>query len=221
MDKKVLIFGESDIGRAVLELAPNGRMVPKEECDVRDIARVKEVMLRDQPDLVVNCAGVSHINSIVKSTPGEWEEELSVNLYGSYVVAKAAVETLPKTTLVFLASVAGMYGKAEHSGYSASKAGVRSLVQSLGMEGINAFSVSPGRVDTKMREKDFPGEDPKTRLTTKQVAEVILGCESGKYNPGDNLVIRKRGFRTLRRVDRGQPWRDYLAVKPIGSPKEI
>ena len=123
--------------------------------------------------------------------------------------------------MIFIASVAGLYGKAEHSGYSASKAGVISLVQSLGMEGHLAYSISPGRVDTKMREKDFPGEDKRTRLTTKQVAQVVKSCIDGKYQPGENIIIRKRGFRTLKRIDKGQPWREYLNVKPLGAKKEI
>jgi NAD(P)-dependent dehydrogenase (short-subunit alcohol dehydrogenase family) len=114
-----------------------------------------------------------------------------------------------------------MYGKPEHSGYSASKSGVISFVQSLGLEGYNAYSISPGRVDTKLREKDYPGEDRRTRLTTLQVAEIVKECIDQKYTPGDNIIIRKRGFRKLKRVDQGQPWKVYLNVQPLGTPKTI
>ena len=89
------------------------------------------------------------------------------------------------------------------------------------MEGHNAYSISPGRVDTKMREKDFPGEDKRTRLTTLQVAEVVRDCVNGRYEPGDNVIVRKRGFRSLKRIDKGQPWKVYLNVQPIGTPKTI
>ena len=123
--------------------------------------------------------------------------------------------------MIFIASVAGMYGKPEHSGYSASKSGVISFVQSLGFEGYDAYSISPGRVDTKMRENDFPGEDKRTRLSTLQVAEIVKECIDGKYKPGDNVIIRKRGFRKLKRVDQGQPWKKYLNVQPLGTPKII
>jgi NAD(P)-dependent dehydrogenase (short-subunit alcohol dehydrogenase family) len=144
-----------------------------------------------------------------------------VNLFGSYLIAREALSQNSKVTMIFIASVAGMYGKAEHSGYSASKAAVISLVQSLGMEGHNAYSISPGRVETKMREKDFPGEDKRTRLTTLQVAEVVQDCVNGRYQPGDNVIVRKRGFRSLKRIDKGQPWKVYLNVQPIGTPKTI
>ena len=105
--------------------------------------------------------------------------------------------------------------------YCASKGGTISLVQSLAFEGYDAYSISPGRVDTKMREMDYPGEDPRTRLTTHATASVIFDCINGRYEPGDNIIYRKRGFRTLRRIDKGQPWKKYLNVQPYGTPKEI
>ena len=221
MKVNALVLGDSDIGRAILDLFPGSIMIGKEICDVRNIEGLSELFNNYQPKVIVNCAGVSHIQSLAESTPEKWEEEISVNLFGSYAVAKAALDCSSKATLIFFASVAGLYGKAEHSGYSASKAGVRSLVQSLGMEGVNAYAISPGRVDTKMREKDFPGEDPRTRLDTHEVAEVVRDCVQGKYEAGDNIIIRKRGFRKLKRVDSGQPWKEYLAVQPLGAPKTI
>ena len=126
-------------------------------------------------------------------------------------MAKASVNNGVKN-MIFFASVAGLYGKPEHSGYSASKAGVISLVQSLGMEGYNAYAISAGRVHTKMREKDFPNEDPKTRLLPQSVGRVIKEILSGKYTPGNNVIIRKRGYRILRRVDKGSGWSEYLRV---------
>lgn len=221
LESKVVILGESDIGRAVLELFQQGVMIKKEECDVRDFEGLKKIFRSHSPSIIVNCAGVSNIQPLLQSDFAQWEEEISVNLVGSYSVARAAIEVVPDAHMIFFASVAGLYGKAAHSGYSASKAGVRSLVQSLGMEGHKAYAISPGRVDTKMREKDFPGEDPRTRLSTEQVAQVVVECANGKFRSGDNIVIRKRGFRTLRRIDRGQPWKDYLDVQPLGAPKLI
>lgn len=218
---RTLVLGKSDIGFAVMEIFPESKMISQSDCDVRDIEGLMKIFREFRPELVVNCAGVSHIQKVEDSDPQGWEEELSVNLFGSYAVARAAAGVIPNAILVFFASVAGLFGKAEHSGYSASKAGVISLVQSLSMEGYRAYSISPGRVNTKMREKDFPGEDPRTRLTTAQVADVVRQCAEGKYKAGDNVIIRKRGFRTLRRIHTGQPWKDYLAVQPLGAPKTI
>jgi len=217
---KVLIFGKSDIGEGIKQLYPDTVNVPKEECDVRDALQVRNTLKKYKPDVIVNCAGISHVQVVKDSNIDYWKEEIDVNLVGSFIVARESINSGVKT-MIFIASVAGMYGKPEHSGYSASKSGVISFVQSLGFEGYKAYSVSPGRVDTKMRENDYPGEDKRTRLSTLQVAEVVKECIDGKYEPGDNVVIRKKGFNKLKRVDKGQPWKKYLNVQPLGAPKLI
>ena len=217
---KVLIFGKSDIGEGIRQLYPDTINVPKEECDVRDALQVRNTLKKYKPDVIVNCAGISHVQVVRDSNIDFWKEEIDVNLVGSFIVARESINSGVKT-MIFIASVAGMYGKPEHSGYSASKSGVISFVQSLGFEGYDAYSVSPGRVDTKMRENDYPGEDKRTRLSTLQVAEIVKECIDGKYETGDNIIIRKRGFTKLKRVDKGQPWKKYLNVQPLGAPKLI
>jgi len=217
---KVLIFGKSDIGEGIKQLYPDTVNIPKEECDVREALQVRDKLKKYNPDVIVNCAGISHVQVVKDSNIDHWKEEIDVNLVGSFIIARESINSGVKT-MIFIASVAGMYGKPEHSGYSASKSGVISFVQSLGFEGYNAYSISPGRVDTKMRENDFPGEDKRTRLSTLQVAEIVKECIDGKYKPGDNVIIRKRGFRKLKRVDQGQPWKKYLNVQPLGTPKTI
>ena len=217
---KVLIFGKSDIGEGIKQLYLDTVNIPKEECDVRDALQVRNTLEKYKPDVIVNCAGISHVQVVKNSNIDYWKEEIDVNLTGSFIVARESINSGVKT-MIFIASVAGMYGKPEHSGYSASKSGVISFVQSLGFEGYEAYSISPGRVDTKMRENDFPGEDKRTRLSTLQVAEIVKECVDGKYKPGDNVIIRKRGFRKLKRVDQGQPWKKYLNVQPLGTPKTI
>ena len=217
---KVLIFGKSDIGEGIKQLYLDTVNIPKEECDVRDALQVRNTLEKYKPDVIVNCAGISHVQVVKDSNINYWKEEIDVNLTGSFIVARESINSGVKT-MIFIASVAGMYGKPEHSGYSASKSGVISFVQSLGFEGYDAYSVSPGRVDTKMRENDYPGEDKRTRLSTLQVAEIVKECIDGKYETGDNIIIRKRGFTKLKRVDKGQPWKRYLNVQPLGAPKLI
>mgnify|MGYP003648894980 CR=1 FL=1 len=221
MNKKILIFGgDSDIAAAVKDLNPDTIQILYADCDVRNSDQIYDCLVEYKPDAVVNCAGISNVQLVKDSNIDNWIQEIDVNLVGSYRIARECAN-LGIDTMIFLASVAGKYGKPEHSGYSASKCGTISLVQSLAFEGHKSYAISPGRVDTKMREMDFPGEDPRTRLTTHSVADVILECIDGRYEPGDNIIYRKRGFRTLRRVDKGQPWKKYLNVQPYGTPKEI
>ena len=217
---KILIFGKSDIGEGIKKIYPHTVNIPKEDCDVRDENQIRSTLKKYTPKIIVNCAGVSHVQVVKDSDINSWKEEINVNLVGSYLVARESI-SCGVETMIFFASVAGMYGKPEHSGYSASKSGLICLVQSLGLEGHNAYSISPGRVDTKMREHDYPGEDKRTRLSTMQVAKVVKECIEGEYTPGDNIIIRKRGFTKLKRIDKGQPWRKYLNVQPLGTPKEI
>jgi len=70
------------------------------------------------------------------------------------------------------------------------------------MEGHDAYAISPGRVDTPMRERDYPGEDPRTRLTPQQIGGVVADILAGEYEPGDNIIIRKIRFDTFLRVDK-------------------
>jgi NAD(P)-dependent dehydrogenase (short-subunit alcohol dehydrogenase family) len=161
---------------------------------------------------VIFTAGVSHPASVADGSRLDWRNEIEVNLIGAYNVASAALLAGAKT-LIFIASLAGLYGKPNHSGYSASKAGLISLVQSLAMEGHNAYAISPGRVNTAMRERDYPGEDPRTRLDPLVIGRIVADILASRYTPGDNIVIRMRGHQVQPiEVHRGDGWRERLRV---------
>lgn len=187
------------------------------DIDVTYRPDVDRWMAANRPEAIVITAGVSHPVTVAGSSQPEWDEEIRTNLIGSYLVAAAAIHHGCRT-FVFVASVAGMHGKPGHSGYCASKAGVISLMQSMAMEGHDAYAISPGRVDTKMREQDYPGEDPRTRLEPEQIGEVVADILAGKYEPGDNIILRKIGYDTHLIVDQGEPWKTYLRV---GQPVTV
>ena len=214
---KVLIIGGGDIADNGIIPVVGGISISKSECNINNYNSVFNTIAEHKPDTVICTAGISHVANILESNIEDWKEEIEINLIGSYYVAKACA-SLNVNTMVFLASVAGLYGKPNHSGYSVSKSGVITLVQSLAKEGYNAYAISPGRVDTKMREWDFPNEDPKTRLSSKEVGKVVKEIFENKHQPGDNIVIRKRGYRILRRVDKGGGWGEYLKV---GQPPVV
>jgi len=207
----ILILGGGAIAEKGIVPVVGGYVIGPDGFDITSPYLVNEALSRGKVDTVVVTAGVSHPHSVEDSVPNHWWYEIEVNLRGAYNVAKASIAHDVRT-MIFIASVAGLYGKPNHSGYSASKGGVISLVQSLGMEGHNAYAVSPGRVDTPMRERDYPGEDPRTRLQPEQVGQVVAQILNGEFEPGDNIIIRKIGYDTFQRVDRGEPWRSYLAV---------
>lgn len=208
------------MAKPLADLFDNVDMFDQDACDVRWPKQVSAAFLTvDEPDVVINLAGVSHVQPLANSSHSDWLEEVQTNLIGSYNIATSAIERNPKATMIFIGSVAGKYGKPNHSGYCASKAGVISLVQSLGMEGYNAYAISPGRVDTKMRQKDYPNDTPGSRLSTHDIASVVKEIVDGKHTPGDNLIIRKQGLvEIIRETDDGEPWKTRLKV---GQPVTI
>lgn len=212
----MIIFGGGDICDKGIIPVVGGTSIPHSECDVTDSWQIRRVLEEHHPETVIVTAGVSHPANIKDSDISNFLEEIETNLIGSYRLAKHSLEYGVKN-LIFIASVAGLYGKPNHAAYSASKGGVISLVQSLGMEGHNVYAISPGRVDTKMRQKDHPNDTPGSRLEPEQIGHLIKDVLAGKYEPGDNLIIRKIGMETQPiKVDKGEPWLTELRVgKPV------
>lgn len=205
---RILVFGGgSDIAKEIQTKEKDAILIGRSTCDISKPDSVDYFIHTYKPEVVINCAGILKAGQIKQQRSADWENQITVNLLGSFNVAQASIKNNVKT-IILIGSAAGLYGKAQYSAYSASKAGVISLVQSLGMEGINAYCISPGGVDTKMRDKAYPNEDKRVRLSTEDVVRVMFDCINGKYKPGDNIVIRKRGFRKITTVDRGQPWKE-------------
>lgn len=215
----VALIGGGGIAEGIANVVPDCRIVPKSECDVTDIGDVDSIIRRTAPVAIVLTAGISTPSEIGDLWSGNYQSEIAVNLMGAFNVARCYVNNLVGGPLIFIASVAGMHGKPGHAGYCASKAGVISLMQSMAFEGNDAYAISPGRVDTPMRERDYPNDTPGSRLAPTQIGEVVNDILAGGYEPGDNICIRKVGLtETILSVDKGAPWRERLA---IGLPVTI
>lgn len=221
---EILILGGGGMAKGIKEVV-GGTILPERYCNVARYSEVVGAISEYEPDVVINCAGVSYVSTIKNANTEEWMKDVEVNLLGSFFIASAITSTEYKVkkkrlpTMIFIASVAGLYGKPNHSSYCASKAGVRSLVQSLGMEGHDAYAISPGRVDTPMRERDYPNDTPGSRLKPTDIGGVVKEILEGNYNPGDNIIIRKEGLENIiREVDKGEPW---LTKLKVGQPVTI
>ena len=202
------------LGAGGMAEAFEGIKVSQAECDVTSYSDVLATLATYEPSVVIVTAGASNPALIGEA---EFAEELHTNLFGAFNVAHLAVRHNVQT-MIFIASVAGLYGKPNHAAYCASKAGIISLVQSLAMEGHDAYAISPGRVDTPMREKDYPADTPGSRLDPERVGEVVQKILKGHYTSGDNILIRKVGLdRVVEHVVQ-TPWRDTLGV---GQPVTI
>ena len=131
-------------------------------CDVTDsdrvAATVKEVVdtwggLR----IVVNNAGITRDNVIMRMKDDQWDSVLSINLRGTFLFTRAAARPMMKGKrgrIINIASVSGLMGNPGQANYSASKAGVigltRTVAKELAARNVTVNAVAPGFIATDM-----------------------------------------------------------------------
>ncbi|MEC3979495.1 3-oxoacyl-[acyl-carrier-protein] reductase [Amycolatopsis sp. H20-H5] len=152
--------------QAALELEKTagelGVRVLAAKVDVTESASVKAWVARTESelgpiDVVVNSAGITKDNPLVLMSDEDWHSVLDTNLDGVYHVCRAAIFEMMKRksgSIINLSSVAGVYGNATQSNYSASKAGIigfsKALAKEVGRYNIRANVVAPGYIETDM-----------------------------------------------------------------------
>jgi 3-oxoacyl-[acyl-carrier protein] reductase len=109
------------------------------------------------PTIIVNNAGITRDNLLLRMKAEEWEEVLATNLSGAYRVCKASLRGMMKARygrIISIASVIGVMGNAGQANYAAAKAGIigfsKSLAREVGSRMITVNVVAPGFIDTDM-----------------------------------------------------------------------
>jgi 3-oxoacyl-[acyl-carrier protein] reductase len=135
------------------------------EADVarlEDATRVVEAVLRDfgRIDHLVNNAGITRDNLLLRMKEEEWDAVIGVNLKGCWNFSKAVIKSMVTGRygrIVNIASVVGLVGNPGQANYAASKAGVmgfsRALAREVASRGITVNCVAPGYIATAMTDK--------------------------------------------------------------------
>ena len=157
-------------------------------------------------DVLVNNAGITRDNLLIRMPEEDFDKVLETNLKGTFLVTKAVTKYMMKKrygSIINLSSVVGVAGNAGQSNYSASKAGIigftKSIAKELASRNIRANAVAPGFIETDMTEvlpeavkENIHNQIPLKRMgTAKEVAELIyfLGSENSSYITGQVINI--------------------------------
>jgi len=132
------------------------------------------------PAILVNNAGITRDNLLMRMKEEEWSEVIDTNLNSIYRVTKACLRGMTKARwgrIVNISSVVGSMGNAGQANYAAAKAGMegfaKALARELGSRAVTVNNVAPGFIDTDMT-RELPPEQ--RDLLAKQVPLGRLGA---------------------------------------------
>ena len=164
-DVAVLDMDEAGAGETAGIIEQTGRKSLALAVDVSRLSEVEEAInkildLWGSIDIVVNNAGITRDNLLIRMKEDEWDSVIAVNLKGSFNLSKAVARSMMKQRsgcIVNIASIIGMMGNAGQANYAASKGGLIALTKSLAKEmaprGIRVNAVAPGFIATEMTNK--------------------------------------------------------------------
>jgi len=172
----------------LIEKAGQGALAMK--CNIAGYAEVqecvKEVLAwRDQVHILVNNAGITRDNLLLRMGEDEWKTVIDINLTGTFNMTKVVTKHMFKKRygrVVSIASVIGQMGNAGQSNYAASKAGIigftKSVARELAPRGVTVNAIAPGFIDT-----------PMTAVLPEDVQEQMRRMiPLGRFGTGDDVA---------------------------------
>lgn len=170
-------------------------------------AVIKDVQDKEGvPTIVVNNAGITRDNLLMRMKAEDWDAVLSTNLSGVYRVCKACLRGMMKAKygrIINIASVVGIMGNPGQANYAAAKAGVigftKSLAKEIASRNITANVVAPGFIDTDMtrvlgdeQRNAMLAQVPLGRLgEAREIADAVafLASDGAAYITGETLHV--------------------------------
>lgn len=176
--------------------------------EANSIEALIETMAKDfgNPTILVNNAGITRDNLLMRMKDEEWESIINTNLSSVFRLSKAVLRGMMKARkgrIINISSVVGAMGNAGQTNYAAAKAGIhgfsRSLAREVGSRGITVNSVAPGFIETDMtkelpegQRKSLEENIPLQRLgAPEDIANAVLflAGQSGRYITGETLHV--------------------------------
>lgn len=158
------------------------------------------------PSILVNNAGITRDNLLMRMKDDEWDDIIQTNLTSIFKLSKACLRAMMKAKkgrIISIASVVGLTGNPGQANYAAAKAGIfgftKSLAREIGSRGITVNAVAPGFIDTDMT-RGLPDEAkdallkqiPLNRLgKADEIASAVgfLASEDAAYITGETLNV--------------------------------
>ncbi|MCH8903636.1 MAG: 3-oxoacyl-[acyl-carrier-protein] reductase [Bacteroidetes bacterium] len=159
-------------------------------------------------DIIVNNAGITRDNLLMRMTEEQWDQVLTTNLKSVFNITKSATPILLKQrkgSIVNISSVVGVSGNAGQANYSASKAGIigftKSVAKELASRNIRCNAIAPGFIETDMTKElaeevkeEYSKFIPLKRFgTTEEVANVVMFLASDLSSYVNGQVIHVCG----------------------------
>jgi 3-oxoacyl-[acyl-carrier protein] reductase len=157
-------------------------------------------------DVVVNNAGITRDNLMLRMTEQQWDDVMQTNLKSVFNMTKHALRPMLKQrsgSIINMSSVVGVFGNAGQANYAASKAGIfgfsKSIAKEYGNRNIRCNAVAPGYIETEMTQvlsdevkQAFLKSIPLGRMGAgEEVADacVFLASDMSRYVSGQTLSV--------------------------------
>lgn len=157
-------------------------------------------------DVLINNAGLTRDNLIMRMSETQWDEVLNTNLKSVFNLTKAIAKPMlkeKKGSIINITSIVGLSGQAGQSNYAASKSGIigftKSIAQELGSRNIRCNAIAPGFIETDMTDilteenkKEYFSRIPLKRFgSPEEVADLclFLASDMSSYITGQTISV--------------------------------